>query len=87
MNSILDLPESHLSPGRDTTYIESSLLLSLHPAVLVFQLFPIHLLEIHAKMLFLVNSASCPTWKAQNVPLKWLFNKFHKDAKLPKTTL
>lgn len=38
-------------------------------------------------MLFLASSASCPTWKAQNVSLEWLFNKFHKDPKLPKTTL
>lgn len=38
-------------------------------------------------MLFLANSASCPTWKAQNVSLEWLFNKFHQDAKLPKMTL
>lgn len=82
-----DLPESHFSPGRDTTHVQSSLFLSQCPAVLAFQLFPVHLLEIHTNMHFLASLASCPTWKAKNMSLKWLFNKFHKHAKLPKTML
>jgi len=82
-----DLPKSHLSLGRDTIYIVMSLYLSQHPAVSVFQLFPTRLLEIHANVFFLTSSASCPVWKAWNTSLKWLFNKFHKDAKLPKMML